>query len=158
MKKGIIAFSLAALLLLSGCSEIKADNPKDGNYATQNQNSALEYGIYMNKQIQVFINQISSRQAIARNINSGFNADNEVALTEESIKTMQETYDEVITVNPSNGADDNRESTLTAMQTAIDHMEGYRDAVKNGDSVDGYVKDFQNDFDQLTGLANLYNE
>ena len=33
-----------------------------------------------------------------------------------------------------------------------------KSALEKGESVEGYISDFQNDFNQLTGLANLYNQ
>ncbi len=157
--KKAISVLLLSSLLLTGCSEIKPDSPVDGKYATQNKDTSLEYAIYMNKQIQVFINQISTRMYTAEKISSGTSVDNESTLASQALRTMQETYDETVTVNPSTGADDDREATLTAMQTAIEHMKGYVDAIDSGSTdLKGYVSDFQNDFNQLTSLANLYNQ
>ncbi len=153
-----ILLGIGLIFCVTGCDEIKADSPSTGAYATQNKDTALEYNIYMHKQIQVFVNQISSRMGVARNITEGMNADNEYELAIQSATTMQETYDEVTTVYPANGSDDERASTLTAMQTSIEHMNNYAEDVKNGNSVDGYLKDFENDFNQLTALANLYNQ
>lgn len=160
MYKKLLGVILSIILVccMTGCDEIKADSPAGETYATQNKVSALEYNIYMNKQIQIFINQISSRMGIARNISEGSQVDNEYSLALESAKVMQETYDETATVYPSNGSDDERESTLLAMSTAIAHMEAYAEDVNKGNSVDGYVKDFENDFNQLTSLANFYNQ
>jgi len=158
MKNKALILVLLLVLTMTGCSEIKQDSSKDGKYATQNRESSLEYALYMNKQIQVFINEISSRLAIAKNISTGSTADNEAELAAAGLDRLNETYDEVITVYPSTGSDDNREAALTAMKTAIDHLSGYKTAVENGEDVNGYIKDFENDFDQLTGLANLYNK
>ena len=152
------AIILTAGLLITGCSEIKADSPADGSYATQNRESAIEYGIYMNKQLTVFINEISTRMGIAKNITTGSSVDNEIQLTQTGIDRLQQTYDETATVYPSAGSDEDRDASLTAMQTALDHFKGYKSALETGESVEGYISDFQNDFNQLTGLANLYNQ
>ena len=149
---------ILSLILLVGCSDIEPDNPSDGKYATQNQTSSLEYGIYMNKQITVFTNQLTTRMGTCQNISQGYNVDNEITLATQSLTTMQDAYDELCTVYPPNGADDDRESTIAAMETAIEHMEAYIDDLENGNDVSGYFKDFQNDFNQLTSLANLYYE
>lgn len=155
MRKKII-LAVAISLILCGCSSIKNDTPKGEAYATQNRVSSIEYGIYANKQITVFINQITSRMGVCKNISEGFKADNEAKLANESLKIMKDTYDEYYTVYPPVGGEDDRDAVLTAMQAAIDHMEGYAKAVEGGESVTGYTKDFGNDFDQLTSLANLY--
>ena len=84
--------------------------------------------------------------------------ENDVALAEESRDIMQETLDEVIVTMPSNGKESDRETAITAMQTAIDHMEDYITKLRNGENVSDYADIFQNDFNSVTGLANLYNE
>ena len=43
-----------------------------------------------------------------------------------------------------------------AMQTAVDHMVSYAEDVRNGEDTTKYINVFQNDFNALTGLANLY--
>ena len=147
------------MLLLTGCdTKIEPDKPTDGKYATQNQTSSLEYSIYMNKQITVFTNQLSTRMGSAKNISNGYNVDNEITLAEQSLSVMQAAYDETNTVYPPNGADDDRQATLTAMETSISHMENYIEDLKSNNDVSGYFKDFENDFNQLAGLASLYYE
>ena len=157
MKKKILLIAALITLLLPGCSDIKPDSAADGNYATQNKESALEYSLYMGKQIQVFINEIGSRMAVADSITKGRKADNELSLATASLEKLRKVYDEAVTVNPSIGAEQDRENILKAMKTAIGHMEGYVDALTTNGKVEGYIADFQNDFNQLTGLANLYD-
>lgn len=156
MKRTAAIIGILLLCTIAGCTEIKPDSPSNGEYATQNKNSSLEYSLYINKQITVFINQISTRMGVCRNISQGYKADNEVMLAKESVQIMQDALDEVTVTNPSSGSDDNRENTILSMQTALEHMKGYVDAVEHGFKLDGYIKDFENDFNQLTGLANLY--
>ncbi len=157
--KKILTMLIAGMVMCSsGCSEIKPDTPEAGKYSTMNRLSAAEYSIYINKQISVFTNQITTRMGVAKNLSEGYDADNEYKLAADSLKTMKETLNETSTVYPSTGSDDNRESVITAMQTAVDHMEGYAEAVKNKEDVKGYTKDFENDFNQLTGIANMYNQ
>ena len=44
------------------------------------------------------------------------------------------------------------------MQTAIGHMESYISDLEKKEDVSGYFKDFENDFNALTGQAGLYNQ
>ena len=155
-KKDIVLIMLVISLALGGCSQNSKNN--ETTYATQNKVSSLEYGIYMNKQIQIYINQLTTRMGIARNISHGYDADNDYKLALDSVNTMQSVYDEVEVVYPSDNGDDNREDTLLAMNTAIEHMNSYAEAVKNNENLEDYIKDFENDFNQLTGLANFYTE
>ena len=65
MNKGcILALTLCACM--TGCSSIEPPDPSTGKYSTQYPQSVLEYSIYMNKQITVFTNQISTRQHIPK--------------------------------------------------------------------------------------------
>ena len=68
-KKAFLALMLTLTIISSsGCqTEIKPADPKDGKYATQTSMTSLEYALYMNKQITVFTNQLSTRMAVAAN-------------------------------------------------------------------------------------------
>ena len=93
-------------LLLAGCGdvEIKPDTP-DGHYATQNRLSAIEYSIYINKQITVFIGQLSTRITAIRTDND-LAGSNEPELAKEGLSIMQDARDEVEVTYPSEGHDD----------------------------------------------------
>lgn len=150
---GIFAVSLG----LGGCS-IDPPDPSDGTYATQYPQSALEYSIYLNKQITVFTNQISTRLNQAVHSQDGM-YENEADLAQQSVDIMQDTLDEVTATESSDYSEENRLSVIEAMQTAVDHMKDYTAAVKNGETdLTDYTHSFENDFNALTGLASLYNQ
>ena len=155
MKAILIGLSVLSLTGLTGCTEIKPDVPEDGKYSTQTAMSAVEYSIYMNKQITVYTNQLTTRMNMAR---SNGTYENEVSQTEQSIKIMKDVLDEVKVTMPSKGRDDDRETVIEAMQTAINHMNSYLTDLENNQDVTGYAQIFQTDFNALTGLANLYYE
>ena len=71
---------------------------------------------------------------------------------------MQEALDSVITAYPSTGDDENRKTTISAMQGAIDDMDKYIEAVEKGENVQNFKTIFQNDFNGLTQQAGLYNQ
>lgn len=157
LKNKAFVGALACCLLLSGCS-IDPPDPDNGTYATQYPQSALEYSIYLNKQITVFTNQISTRLNQAVHSKDG-NYENEADLAQQSVDIMQDTLDEVTATESSDYSEENRLSVIEAMQTAIDHMKDYTEAVKNGESdLTDYTHSFENDFNALTGLASLYNQ
>lgn len=148
---------LILALLFSGCSmKVQPDKP-DGHYATQNRLSSIEYSIYMNKQITVFVNQLSTRITVIRTDGDIANS-NEKEMAEHSLSILKSTKDEVEVTYPSEGQDENRETTLTQMETAIADLNGYIDALGKGQDVDSYDSAFRTDVEELTGLANLYNE
>lgn len=119
--------------------------------------TSLEYALYMNKQITVFTNQLSTRMAVAAN-HKDVQSSNESYMTQQSIETLQDTLDEVTVTKPSKEKDDSREAVMTAMETAIEHLKSYKSDLDEGKDISGYADEFQNDFNELTGLANLYNQ
>lgn len=158
-KKTFLALMLTLTIISSsGCqTEIKPADPKDGKYATQTSMTSLEYALYMNKQITVFTNQLSTRMAVAAN-HKDVQSSNESYMTQQSIETLQDTLDEVTVTKPSKEKDDSREAVMTAMETAIEHLKSYKSDLDEGKDISGYADEFQNDFNELTGLANLYNQ
>lgn len=156
LKYSILCASMLCSTLFIGCStEIKPDSKDEGVYATQNPLSAVEYSIYMNKQITVFTNQLTTRMIMANNARES-TYENEAVMADESVKIMEDTLEEVIVTYPSDTSEDDRETTITAMQTAVDHMTAYAEDVRSGKDTTKYIDAFQNDFNALTGLANLY--
>lgn len=158
-KKAFLALMLTLTIISSsGCqTEIKPADPKDGKYATQTSMTSLEYALYMNKQITVFTNQLSTRMAVAAN-HKDVQSSNESYMTQQSIETLQDTLDEVTVTKPSKEKDDSREAVMIAMETAIEHLKSYKSDLDEGKDISGYADEFQNDFNELTGLANLYNQ
>lgn len=157
MKKLLFGLLVVLLIACTGCKEIGPASPSDG-YATQNKTTSIEYRIYINKQITVFVNQISTRMGICKNANEGYFDENEKILANDSLRILNDTYSETCTVYPPNGADEDREMVLNVMKTAITHMEDYIECLENGTSIEEYFKIFENDFIQLTGAASLYYE
>lgn len=92
-KKAFLALMLTLTIISSsGCqTEIKPADPKDGKYATQTSMTSLEYALYMNKQITVFTNQLSTRMAVAAN-HKDVQSSNESYMTQQSIETLQDAY------------------------------------------------------------------
>lgn len=158
-KKAFLALMLTLTIISSsGCqTEIKPADPKDGKYATQTSMTSLEYALYMNKQITVFTNQLSTRMAVVAN-HKDVQSSNESYMTQQSIEILQDTLDEVTVTKPSKEKDDSREAVMTAMETAIEHLKSYKSDLDEGKDISGYADEFQNDFNELTGLANLYNQ
>lgn len=155
IKRVMLFMMLTFGTLCVGCStEIKPDTAEQGTYATQTRTTALEYSIYMNKQITDFVNQLTTRMTMINN-HGDSQYENEIELTEESITIMEDILEQVTVTNPAVTGEDDRESVILAMETAIEHMKNYKDALGNSETVKGYAEEFQNDFNALTGLANM---
>lgn len=160
MKKTILKrfIVLAAVMMLmltaAGCSGA-APAPK-GYYATQTRMSAVDYNAYISKQLTTFASLINSRLVSIKN-NSGEGNDVESDLASDAIDTMTQIREQVLVTYPSNGSDEHRKSVLEAMDVAISNMEAYRDAVDSGKTTSVFKTDFQNDFNNITSLAQMYS-
>lgn len=156
MKKKNILFIVLVFCIatLCGCDAIKPGSPNSGDYLTQNANSALEYHIYVNKQITVYTNQLSTHMMLLQNSNGNY--ENIILSAEQSLSIMQDSLNGVIVTYPSISADDERLTVISTMETAITHMEDYIKDLKEDKDVSGYSDKFQNDYFALTGLANLH--
>lgn len=153
----IIIACLVMAVGLTSCTVTPAD-PSTGKYATQYPQTTLEYSIYINKQITVFVNELSTRLNQAVHSTDGV-YENETEATEQSIQSLQETLDNVTAMQPSVGKEDDRLSLITAMQTALDHMKEYKESVESGETdLTNYSHIFETDINVLTGMASLYNQ
>ena len=101
LKCSILCVGMICNILFTGCStEIKPDSKEEGVYATQNPLSAVEYSIYMNKQITVFTNQLTTRMIMANNAQES-TYENEADMADESVKIMEDALEEVVVTYPS---------------------------------------------------------
>ena len=155
-KKAVYSLLIALLIMnLCGCGDIRPDSADSGRYSTQTSMTSAEYSVYMNKQITVFANQLTTHLVMIKNSVDG-NYENAVTLAEESIRIMEEALNGVIVTMPAKTSESDRETTITAMQTAIDNMKQYKESLEAGKDISDYKTAFENDFNALTGLANLY--
>ncbi len=162
-KRIIIVLSLSALTLVGCGSEnngFTIDGKKaletDGTYTTQTRLSALEYSIFMNKQVTVFTNNLSTHIALAQN-SKNFNYDANLVTAQNSLEQMQNALDEVVVTYPSQGSDNDRETAIITMKTAISHMKEYIEKIENNEDISDFSSYFENDFLGLTSVASLYN-
>lgn len=163
VQKGIIFALSLSILAFAGCGSanhgLTIDGEKaletDGTYTTQTRLSALEYSIFMNKQVTVFTNNLSTHMALAQN-SKNFNYDANLVTAQNSLDQMQDALDEVIVTYPSQGSDNDRETAITTMKTAISHMNEYIEKIKNNEDISNFASYFENDFLGLTSVASLY--
>ena len=148
-------------LSLNACSGSWIDGPAaldtNGTYTTQTRLSAVEYALFMNRQINVYTNQLSTHMGLAYN-SSNYTYDALLKTAEQSLQTMQETYDEVVVTFPAQGNDDERETVITQMATAMSHMEEYIRMIEDGEDISEFSTYFENDFLALTSTATMYNQ
>ncbi len=154
MKKKSLIYIFLAAVVLTGCQPVVSDSAASGDYATINPLTAAEYSIYMNKEITSFASELNTHMSMLAG--GGENYENLLLLAEESLVIMQDILDEIIVTYPASTYEDDRETTISVMQTAIKNMEDYIQDIKDEKPVSGYIDTFQIDFLALTGQANLY--
>ena len=153
MKKRLLVFLSIVSLGIMGCS-ITSDNTEIADYATQNRVSAIEYSIFINKQVTIFTTQLTSHISLISNRAEDY--ENMILVAEESIAIMNDTLNEVHVTYPPVTYDDDRETVLSIMEITMDHMKNYLHDMKNKKDISKYIDVFQSDHALLISQANLY--
>ena len=158
MYKRTLIIAAALMLAVTGCAQkdftIKPGKP-DGEYATQSRNTSLEYSIYMNKQITVFVSLLNTRTISIIN-SKGVQNPLELETAKNARETMKDIREEMEITYPSLERDDDRAMVLDQMEACIKSMDDYISALSNGKSVSAYADIFSEESNQLTGLAQMY--
>ena len=151
----VLAFIILSTLSLSACTPIALPPyAKDGHLLTENRVSALEYSLYTNKQVQIFVSAIHVRQMA---LTAG-KTDGEQEAAETACREMSEALNEFKQVNPALGMDDMKADTVEIMERSVKHMEEYQDALAEGSDTE-FLKDlFSGDILDLTSMTELYNQ
>ena len=145
----------AASITLTGCYSVTLPREASaGQLLTTGRISAIEYSLYANKQIQVFVSAINSRQLA---ITAG-KKDGEKETAAVAKREMEESLNEFRQVNTSLGMEDMKSDTVRCMEIAIEHMEGYIGSLENVESNLSYKDIFFGDILDLTAMAELYNQ
>ena len=146
---------MAACMALTGCYSVALPREASaGQLLTVGRTSAIEYSLYANKQVQVFVSAINARQ-LAITISKN---ENEKEAAETAKREMEEALNEFRQVNPSIGMEDMQADTVRCMENAINHMEGYIGSLSSGESTYPYKDIFSGDIMDLTAMAELYNQ
>jgi len=152
----VLAFIiLLSTLSLSACTPIALpSDAKDGHLLTDNRVCALEYSLYTNKQVQIFVSAIHVRHMA---LTAG-KTDGKQEAAESACREMSKALNEFRQVNPALGMDDMKADTVEIMERSVKHMEEYKDALAEGSDA-GFLKDlFSGDILDLTSVAELYNQ
>lgn len=153
-------FLISCLFGMTGCvSQIRQDSADSGKYSTQNPKTALEYSVFLSKQVNICTSQLETRMQMANQVTQKkAQAKAEYISAGDSLRILQKTLNTVKVTMPSDGREEDQKSLVMAIEKAISHLNSYRSALKSGKSVSGYIETFHNDFIQITGLADNYQE
>lgn len=156
-KKILCSILISGTLLCQGCAKIESADPKDG-YSTNYAMTAVEYSIFLNKQIGVVENVLMTRMLIAGNVGDGkYGLQNEINSTEESIEKTGEAIDEVTVMMPATGYETDRQNVLDLMEDARLVLEDYLKTLNSGGTdIQEHIDQMEACYVALSGEANSY--
>ena len=160
MKKTFIfIFICIVLLSLFGCQN---ENVQSDDYNMKYAAGAQQYCMFINKQINVAINQLSSNIDIANQVVHGsYILEDAIETAEQSIKKIEAARKEVEKMMPPDRYIDERKHTVELMSNAENDLKTYIDKLKTGadcESIKTIMSVMQLDFSALTSEFNTYYE
>lgn len=160
-KLPIILIAIALIFSLVGCgiNSNTGDNEYNMEYATD----AQQYCIFMNRQINVILNQLSSNMIVAHDVAQGeYPASDALKTAEQSMGIIQAAREEVEKMMPPEKYKDTRDNTLRVMVNAENDIQTYIDELKRDElrtnAIDSLASIMQTDFAALTAEFNQYYE
>lgn len=156
-KKYVIICALGMVITMTGCTEIKNADPKDG-YATEFPMSAVEYNIFLNKEIGVIENILITRITAAQNLSMGGAVNLEISNVKEGIDKLTDIRDELTVTVPAVDQESDHETILQNTDEALAAMEAYLDALEDSNisNLDTVTDRMMNIYLSLSGEANSY--
>lgn len=152
---------IGAILMASsftGCEKIQSSSPEDG-YNTDVAMSAVEYSIFLSKQISVLENVLTTRMAMADSVANGtYECSKEIQSTEEAISKVSATKDELTVTMPAQSMDTDRQNILDIAEDSLNALNTYLDNLNNNDieAIKSSSVEMKNCMIALSGEANAY--
>lgn len=139
---------------VSGCAKIKSASPKDG-YSTDFAMSAIEYSLFLNKEITAAENILFTRYLCAKDLGTDAGAaEAELESAAEAASKVASIIDEVTVTMPATGYEDGRQNALDLMEDAKAALDGYIAGLEAGEPADADA--LQSCCLALSGEANVY--
>ena len=153
-----VAGFLAVAVTFSGCTKIQSSSPEDG-YNTDVAMSAVEYSIFLSKQISVLENVLTTRMAMADSIANGtYEVFKEIQSTEEAISKVSAAKDELTVTMPAASMDTDRQNILDLTEDSLNALNTYLSNLNNSDTegIKSSSLEMKNCMIALSGEANTY--
>lgn len=149
----LCACALSAAFV-SGCGKMENASPEDG-YSTDFAMSAIEYSLFLNKEITAAENILFTRYLCAKDLGTDAGAtEAELESASEAASKIASIIDEVTVTMPATGYEGSRQDALDLMEDAKAALEGYIDGLKAGGPADADA--LQSCCLALSGEANVY--
>lgn len=154
----LIIGSFMTIASITGCAKIESSSPEDG-YNTAYAMSAVEYTIFMSKQITVAENVLFTRFSMIDSVQDGtYETSKEIQSTEESISKIESIKDEITMTMPATNYESDRQNTLDLMEDARLALEDYLAALQGNGNLDTCKELLKSCYLALSGEANIYYE
>lgn len=155
--KLVMLLTCISIVCISGC-KIQSADPQNGYYSDYAM-SAVEYSIFISKQVSVVENVLSTRMSMASSVGSGdYSVPAEMDNTQEAISKVIAVRDELSVTRPAVGMETDMKNILSLVNDSIDVLQDYHDALNNKDKdeIKKTVTELKNCFIALSGEANTY--
>lgn len=156
MSKLRFVLCLLCLCCLCGCGSVEPADAENGYYYAGEPSSALEYNLFLSKHLSIVSGQLTTRMVAIQNSSHSVSS-TELSVAEENYQTLLEEINIIKATQPAKTYDSSRSSVLTTLDVVRQHYEDYINDLKAGKDIAKYAGIFQNDFNSVTGLYNLYN-
>ena len=162
MKRPVIAAAIILLLASSGCKRVQRTFPDErtGGYTTEFAMSALEYALFIQKEIGVAQNVLFTRMVAAESIRDGKGAtEGELSLVTEAVSKLDDVIQDVTYTMPAQDYETDREALLLTLGEERTVLKSYGEYLetKEGD-IEDIVSDMEACYNALTGEANTFYE
>ena len=157
----LFIITVLPLIVLGGCATPATPAPADNGavtYRTDTSTDAMNYTTYVNKELDLVMNILSSHIANGRQVAKGeYIAEDEIDAAAESLVYIADAIDSVDLLNPPAEYEDSRLAILRRMNNAADTVGAYRAALEEGrtEDIDEYVKLMEGDYIALSGVFNV---
>lgn len=159
-KQKILASMLAAysifILPIGGCAKIESASPENG-YSTYYAMSAVEYNLFLTKEISNLENILMTRLAMAECITDGsYEVAKEIENTEESISKTDAIVEEITVTMPATNYESDRQNALDLAEDASVALSDYLDALNSGseENIASCASQLKACYIALSGAAN----
>lgn len=162
MKQSLFIF-LVFVLMLSLCACAVNDNVSENSYNMDHGLDAAQYCLFMNKQINAVLNQVTANLSLAK----GVLADNSQAISaaasaKQSLSVIESAKHEIEIMYPPALYEDSRQNTLRLISKTCDDMETYIDAIEDltidKTAIENSINALSFDFSSLTAEYSIYYE
>lgn len=160
----LVLATTSSFLLLSACTKqpndnyAKIDSDDVVQYTTDDALDPQNYTTYVNKELNLMMNLISSHVTSGDSLikGNGVLAD-ELASVKHSLDLAAEAITSVETLHPPKEYEDDRDTILQKMVNAKATMEAYRDTLEaeDTDSLRSIVDTLSSDYASLSGSFNM---